>query len=81
MIVGSHTGAEWTIDPGDLYRAEWEVLGSRNVSVAELAEVVQLVVRGDVRPVIAGQHPLEDAQMLHDRVAEGRVIGRDVLVP
>lgn len=81
VIVGSHTGDAWTIDPGFIYRNEWEILGSRNVAVDELATVVELVAAGTVTPVVAGTYPLEAAEDLHERVREGRVIGRDVLVP
>jgi NADPH:quinone reductase-like Zn-dependent oxidoreductase len=81
VIVGAHTGSEWTIDPGDIYRNEWEILGSRNVSVDELATVVDLVATGKVRPMVAGRYPLEEAELLHDRVRSGAVIGRDVLAP
>jgi NADPH:quinone reductase-like Zn-dependent oxidoreductase len=81
VIVGSHTGAEWTIDPGSIYRNEWEIRGSRNVSSAELATVVDLVAHGFVTPVVAGTYPLEEVEALHERVRAGTVIGRDVLVP
>lgn len=81
VIVGSHTGKQWELDPGDIYRNEWEVRGSRNVSAAELATVVDLVASGRVTPVIDRVRPLEEAQALQDRVAAGEVIGRDVLEP
>lgn len=81
VIVGSHTGDAWTIDPGLIYRNEWEILGSRNVAVDELATVVDLVAAGSVTPVVAGTHPLEAVEALHERVGDGLVIGRDVLVP
>lgn len=81
VIVGSHTGSDWTLDPGDLYRNEWEIKGSRNVSIDELVTVVDLVDRGLITPVIDRIGPLDDAQHFHDRVASGVVIGRDVLVP
>lgn len=81
VIVGSHTGSEWNIDPGLIYRNEWEILGSRNVTVDELATVVALVADGKIRPIVAGLYPLEDAEMLHQRVSEGVVKGRDVLLP
>lgn len=81
VIVGAHTGSEWTLDPGDIYRNEWEILGSRNVSVDELATVVDLVASGKIRPVVAGRHSLEDVELLHERVRSGEVVGRDVLVP
>ena len=81
VIVGSHTGAEWSIDPNLIYRNEWEISGSRNVTADELATVVDHVARGHVTPVIAETGPLEDAQRFQDRVASGQVIGRDVLIP
>lgn len=81
VIVGSHTGTEWTIDPGTVFRNEWEIIGSRNVAVDELATVVDLVAHGEVRPILDQIRPLEDAEELHQRVLSGSVIGRDVLVP
>jgi propanol-preferring alcohol dehydrogenase len=81
VIVGSHTGSTWNIDPGLIYRNEWEIRGSRNVSSDELATVIDLVTRGLIKPVVAGTYPLEEAEVLHERVRTGSVIGRDVLVP
>jgi propanol-preferring alcohol dehydrogenase len=81
VIVGSHTGKSWTVDPGDIYRNEWEIRGSRNVSADELRTVVDLVARGKIEPVIDQTGPLEDAERLQDRVRRGEVIGRDVLLP
>jgi propanol-preferring alcohol dehydrogenase len=81
VIVGSHTGKEWTVDPGDIYRNEWEILGSRNVSVDELGIVVDLVTRQLLRPVIDRTGPLEEAELFHERVQTGTVLGRDVLIP
>lgn len=81
VIVGSHSGSEWTIDPGLLYRNEWEILGSRNVTVDELATVVDLVDTGRIRPIVDQLRPLEGAEGLHERVLSGAVMGRDVLEP
>lgn len=81
VIVGSHSGSEWTIDPGLLYRNEWEILGSRNVTVDELSTVVDLVDAGRIRPIVDQLRPLESAEELHERVLSGAVMGRDVLEP
>ena len=81
VIVGSHTGSEWTIDPGDVYRNEWEILGSRNVGVDELKTVVDLVARGVITPVVDQTGSLDQAEELQNRVRTGAVIGRDVLMP
>lgn len=81
VIVGSHTGTDLVFDTGAIYRNEWEIRGSRNVSVDELATVVDLVARGLIRPIIDELHPFDDVEALHNRVREGTVIGRDVLIP
>ena len=81
VIVGSHTGRAWTIDPGDVYRNEWEILGSRNVSIDELRTVIDLVDRGTVTPIIDQTGSLDRAEEFQDRIRAGQVIGRDVLVP
>jgi propanol-preferring alcohol dehydrogenase len=81
VIVGSHTGKDWTVDPGDIYRNEWEIRGSRNVSADELRTVVDLVDRGLIEPIIDETGGLEEAERFQQRVVDGTVIGRDVLVP
>ncbi|MGI9647515.1 MAG: alcohol dehydrogenase catalytic domain-containing protein [Acidimicrobiia bacterium] len=81
VVVGSHTGDGFSFDPGLLFRNEWEILGSRNVGVDELATVVDLVAADKLSPVVAGTYPLSAAEDLQARVAAGQVIGRDVLVP
>ncbi len=81
VIVGSHTGKDWTIDPGDIYRNEWEIRGSRNVSADELRTVVDLVDRGLIDPIIDQTGGLTDAERFQQRVSDGTVIGRDVIVP
>ncbi|MDW3176486.1 MAG: alcohol dehydrogenase catalytic domain-containing protein [Acidimicrobiia bacterium] len=81
VIVGSHTGTAWEIDTGLIYRKELEIRGSRNVSAAELQTVVDLVADGKLTPIIAGTFPLEEAEALQARVADGSAVGREVLVP
>lgn len=81
VIVGSHTGSEWCLDPATIYRNEWEILGSRNTTVEELSVVVDLVASGRIRPLVDLIRPLEEVEELHRRVLAGEVIGRDVLVP
>jgi propanol-preferring alcohol dehydrogenase len=81
VIVGSHTGKDWSVDPGDIYRNEWEIRGSRNVSADELRTVVDLVDRGLIEPIIDQTGGLENAERFQQRVVDGTVIGRDVLVP
>jgi len=81
VIVGSHTGTELKASPQAMIANEWEILGSRNVTKRELAEVVSLVVAGKVKPIVTGTYPLEEAEALHQRLRKQEIIGRVVLEP
>jgi len=81
VIVGSHTGKELQASPQAMIANEWEILGSRNVSKRELAEVVDLVAVGRIKPVVTGIYPLEEAEAIHQRLRKQEIIGRVVLEP
>lgn len=81
VIVGSHTGGQFNLDTLAIYRNEWEILGSRNVSKRELADVAQLAADGKVTPVVEVGFGLADAERLHERVRARQVIGRAVIEP
>lgn len=81
VIVGAHSGRSLQVSPQEMIANEWEILGSRNVSKVELAEVVGLVAGGRVTPVVTGEYPLEQAEELHRQLRAGQVAGRVVLLP
>lgn len=59
---------------------EVQILGSRSSTRAEFQEVAQLVGEGRLRPILAERLRLEDVNAGYARLAEGRVIGRSVIV-
>jgi len=81
VIVGSHTGTELKASPQAIIANEWEILGSRNVTKRELAEVVNLVAAGNIKPIVTGTYPLKDAEALHQKLRKQEIIGRVVLEP
>jgi len=81
VIVGFHTGSEFPVQASQMVANEWEILGSRNVTKRELAEVVGLVQTGRVQPVVTGVYPLEEAETIHTRLGQQEIIGRVVLEP
>jgi len=81
VIVGSHTGTELKASPQAMIANEWEILGSRNVTKSELAEVVALVAAGRVKPIVIGTYPLEEAESLHQKLRKQEIVGRVVLEP
>ena len=81
VIVGSHTGTTLMASPQAMIANEWEILGSRNASKHELAEVVNLVAAGRIKPIVTGTYPLEEAEAIHRRLRRQEIIGRVVLEP
>ena len=72
-------GEPFTVSAVDLLLKEQEVLGSRYVTRAEIIETLDIVARGEVRPLVTLTRPLEDAEMVHEQVERGDVIGRAAL--
>lgn len=81
VVVGSHSGSVWEVDPHEIYRNEWEIIGSRNVSVREIVRTVRLVLDGHVTPIVDQAFGLDEVDRAFERLLAGAVIGRDVLVP
>lgn len=81
VIVGFHTGSEFSVQASQMVANEWEILGSRNVTKRELAEVVALVQAGRVQPIVTGVQPLEEAEAIHTRLGQQEIVGRVVLEP
>ena len=81
VIVGFHTGSPFTVQASQMVANEWEILGSRNVTKQELAEVVALVDAGRIRPIVTGVYPLAEAEAVHRRLQDQEIIGRVVLQP
>jgi D-arabinose 1-dehydrogenase-like Zn-dependent alcohol dehydrogenase len=79
--VGSHSGGTLTASPQSMIANEWEILGSRNVTKRELAEVVALAAAGRIKPIVTGIYPLEEAENVHKRLRNQEIIGRAVLEP
>ncbi len=80
IIVGYAPGRPWPLDTMAMHYNEWEVIGSRVSTKAELAEVVSLVQAGKLKPVITRAFSLEEANEALAEVAAGRITGRCVLV-
>lgn len=58
-----------------------EIAGNFTGTLQDLADMVRLVSRGVVTPVVSEERPLDDANDVIARLASGTVRGRAVLVP
>jgi D-arabinose 1-dehydrogenase-like Zn-dependent alcohol dehydrogenase len=81
VIVGSHSGTALAARPQAMIANEWEILGSRNVTKQELADAVNLVASGRIKPIVTGTYGLSDAEELHRRLRERDIVGRVVIQP
>ena len=86
VIVGNRPKAvfkadpTFAVDPGTVLHKGLEIHGSRYVSMAELAQTLEIVRQGRVRPIVTRTFPLAGADEALRLVEEGRVVGRAALV-
>ncbi len=79
MTLGG-AGNVFEVDAKHLLENEIDVLGSRYVTKAEVTEVLDLVARGDVWPIVNEIRPMEEAEIVHDLVEKGEVTGRAAIM-
>lgn len=77
--VGYDPSRPMELDALQLHYRELEVLGTRVSTRRELEEVIELVEKGQLRPVVDRSYPLEQANEALQAVAEGEIFGRAVL--
>src|SRR5438128_11063275 len=86
VIVGNRPQAvfgqdpAFRVDPGLMLRKMLEIHGSRYVSLAELAQTLELLRQKRIRAVVTRTFPLEQAEMAHQLLRENAVVGRAALV-
>ncbi len=86
IIVGNRPKAvfkadpTFPVDPAMVLYKGMEIHGSRYASMAELAQTLEIVRQGRVRPIVTRTFPLEGAEEALRLVEEGRVVGRAALL-
>ena len=81
MVAYIDIGKTLNLDQRFIQGMEVRLMGARGNTRQELAEVVQLVSRRQLRPLIAGQYSLDQINAALSQLATGQVLGRIVLVP
>ncbi|MDH3597948.1 MAG: zinc-binding dehydrogenase [Rhodospirillales bacterium] len=79
LVTLGGAGQTFQADARAMLQKEQDLLGSRYVSRSEINEALQLVARGEIRPMVTDIRPLEEAEALHGAVEKGDVIGRAAL--
>jgi alcohol dehydrogenase/propanol-preferring alcohol dehydrogenase len=86
IIVGNRpkavfkTDPTFRVDPAIVLYGGLEIHGSRYVSMAELAQTLEIVRQGGLRPIVTRTFPLEGAEEALRLVEAGRVVGRAALL-
>jgi propanol-preferring alcohol dehydrogenase len=79
MVVLGGGGDVFQAKTADFLNRELELIGSRYCSRAEVMESLQLVADGEITPYVGEHYALEDAEIAHERLEQGIVMGRAVL--
>jgi D-arabinose 1-dehydrogenase-like Zn-dependent alcohol dehydrogenase len=79
LVTLGGAGKPFQVSSMNLLLKEQDVLGSRYVTRTEILEALDLVARGEVRPLVTEIRPLAEAEALHERVERGVVTGRAAL--
>lgn len=80
LVTLGGAGEAFTAYARTIMAKELEILGSRYCTRQEVMDSLDLVARGEVWPIVTETRPLEEAQVMHERLAAGAVIGRGALL-
>ncbi len=70
----------FTVDPGLLLTRMLEIHGSRYVTLAELAQTLELLRQRRIRAVVSRTFPLEGAEEAHQLLRRNALVGRAALL-
>jgi propanol-preferring alcohol dehydrogenase len=86
VIIGSRppavfgVDATFAVDPGRMLYDMLEIHGSRYVTLAEIAQTLELLRQQRLRAVVSRTFPLEDAEEAHELLRKNAIVGRAALV-
>jgi acryloyl-coenzyme A reductase len=81
VLVGQLTGEFVSINPAQLFLRNISILTAKGVSRTQLADSLDLIKRGRIRPMVDDVYGLDRAAEAHELVEGGRSTGRLVLRP
>lgn len=80
LVTLGGAGQEFQASSRAMLEKEQDLLGSRYVTRREVLDSLELVARGNFWPMVTEIRPLEEAEVLHERIENGLVTGRAALV-
>lgn len=79
VVIGATTGANPAEEIRYIFWKQIEIIGSTMSNQREFREVMKLVLRGELKPIVDTVMPLEKAREAHQRLARGEQFGKIVL--
>jgi len=76
VTCGATTGPQVAIDLRRVFWHHWTIMGSTLGTLAEYAEIVRRLGRGELRPVVDRVYPLAEARVALERLAQGGQFGK-----
>lgn len=81
VFVGQLTGEFVQLNPAQIFMQAITIQSAKSTSREQLRDALELVRRGQVKPMITGRMALEDAPRVHKLVESGQSTGRILLRP
>lgn len=79
VVIGATTGPNPAEEIRYIFWKQIEIIGSTMSNQREFREVMKLVLRGELKPIVDTVMPLEQAREAHKRLASGEQFGKIVL--
>ena len=79
-MLGYDYGQRFSLDPQKVVYDELEIIGARGSTRQDLIDVISLVERGRVKPLISECYPLEEANETFHKLRHSASIGRIALI-
>jgi NADPH:quinone reductase-like Zn-dependent oxidoreductase len=79
VVIGATTGPHPEEEIAYIFWKQIDILGSTMSNQREFRQVMQLVLRGELNPVIDSVYPLEKIREAHTRLESGEQFGKIVL--
>jgi NADPH:quinone reductase-like Zn-dependent oxidoreductase len=76
LTCGAMAGKEGQVSLWDIFNREYSIIGSTGGNREELRQILQLVQRGRLRPVIHAVYPLEELAQAQEVLANRSVFGK-----
>lgn len=80
ILVGYAPGNPFALDTMLMHYREYEIIGCRFISKAELLELIKLIENGKIKPVVTQTFPFDQANEALKVLKEGKTLGRIVLM-